>query len=69
MTASGPTISAPAELIFKSHYVNISTLRHSLAVSDKSSTFENVDSVNWTTEATINLQTTDGQILLTIISV
>lgn len=61
-------ISAPAELTFRSYYVNATVLKHALAVVDKSATFQNVDSQNWSSVASIYLQNAATNQILTIIS-
>lgn len=52
-SGSSAAAGGPAELMFRTAYVNASTLRHSLSVSDKSATYENVDTVDWINVAKI----------------
>jgi hypothetical protein len=61
-------ITTPAELTFRSYYVNASVLKHALAVVEKSTTFQNVHSQNWSSVASIYLQNAATNQVLTISS-
>lgn len=61
--------STPAELSFRSHYINSTVLKHVLAVKDKSAVFQNVKSHNWSSAASIYLENSASKDMLTISSV
>ena len=54
---------------FRSYYINSTTLKHALAVKDKSAVFQNINSHNWSSVASISLENAASKDLLTIWSV
>lgn len=51
-SGSSAPAPVPASLKFKSYYINSTTLKHVLSVSD-GSIFQNISAVNWTSVAKI----------------
>jgi hypothetical protein len=53
-SGSSAPAPVPASLKFKSYYINSTTLRHTLSVSDGSQ-FQNISAINWISVAKIYL--------------